>query len=84
MEDELEEIVLRNTKLPIHAVEREHRLGADVGLDSLGMIMTLAEVEERYETSFPSDMVENLPDLTFGSLLRIVQEGLERRSRIHG
>lgn len=67
-------IVVRNSRLKLEAVNDDHRLAGDLGFDSLAFLLAVGELESRLAVSFPLDRIDDLRELTFRDLVRVVAE----------
>ena len=76
--DDLMEILIAKAGLPPAAVtDDELATLAHLGLDSLARLQLEAEIEERYGVEIDDEP----PDVTFGAILALINEGLSEHAR---
>ena len=76
----LRDIVIKKSRLPVEEFSDDGSLVEEAGLDSLALMMALAEVEERFSIRFPIERVGSLKDLSFSQFVKLVNEERERSS----
>jgi acyl carrier protein len=81
IEELLRGIIVKNSRVGVRTVEDDHLLVRDAGLDSLGLVGTLAEVEERLGITFPVEKLEELGELTFRGLVQLALEAAGGKGR---
>ena len=70
----LKEIVIKNSRFPDLTVSDEQRLAGDLGFDSLAFLLTLTDLEERFQIKFPVEQLDDFSELSFGELVRLVRK----------
>lgn len=73
VEDNLREIVRRNSRLEVARIHDDHVLTRDLGYDSLSFLTTLGDLEDSLGVEIPVEQIEELAGLTFGGLLARVR-----------
>jgi acyl carrier protein len=81
LEQLLRGIVVKNSRIRVKTVEDDHVLARDAGLDSLALIRTLAELEDRLGITFPVEELEEPGLLTFREVVELVSGELERKGK---
>jgi acyl carrier protein len=76
--DPLREIILRHARLPIETIDDNTRLAADLGFDSLAFLLTISDLEAAFGMTFPLEHVDDLRDVNFKDLVRIVARQSDR------
>jgi acyl carrier protein len=72
VEDTLRKIVRKNSRLEVDRISGEDTLAGDLGFDSLAFLMLLSDLEATFRVSIPVEKVEDLRDLSFQELVRLV------------
>ena len=81
LEAALAEIAHKHARLEVAAVQPGHALSADLGYDSLALLMLLSDLEDRFKLEFPLERIEELQDVTFGQLVELVGAHLNDSDR---
>ena len=76
LEELLRGILVKNSRVTVDGIEEGQVLARDVGLDSLALVRSLAELEEALRITFPVERLDDPGELTFGELVRLVAETL--------
>ena len=76
METKLREIVMKNASFKLEAVGDDDKLAGDLGFDSLAFLMTLTDLQEQFDVEFPVERVDELKDISFRQLVRLVTEAV--------
>lgn len=80
IEAALKPILIKNSALSIKSVAAGDSLVEDLGFDSLAFLMTLADLEARFDAKFPVERAEDLRTLRFEDLVLFVERELARQS----
>jgi acyl carrier protein len=71
----IREIVGRHCRIRHPEIEDRHTLARDLGYDSLSYLLTLSDLEARFKFHYPLEKVDQLRDISFRDLVRLVAEG---------
>lgn len=74
-------IVLKHSRIRLAQISEGHTLARDLGFDSLAFLLTLSDLEDRLRFPFPLERVDELRDISFGDLVRLVSD---ERTRARG
>ncbi len=64
------------------AVQESSHLVGDLGIDSLGVMELLADVEDKFQLSIPDDALRDVD--TVASVVRAIEGRLEKAGRLQG
>lgn len=81
VEEVLREIVSRHRRLRETPLHGGQTLAGDLGFDSLAFLMLLTDLEQAFGVEFPVERIDELQDLTFADLVRLVGERVERGAK---
>jgi acyl carrier protein len=74
LEELIRGIIIKNSRIDVRTVEDDQVLARDSGLDSLALVSTLAELEDKLGIKFPMEKLEDAGELTFQGLVELVLE----------
>lgn len=77
----LKEIVIKNSRYPDVTVSDEQRLAGDLGFDSLAFLLTVTDLEKKFQFTFPLEELDDFSDLSFGELVRLVRQEIPPASQ---
>ena len=76
--DVLREIVRKHAAFAVGAIAEDDLVTGDLGLDSLGLLLSLGDVEERLGFSFPMERLGDVRELRFGAFVDLVRSALNQ------
>lgn len=65
-------IVHKHSRVPVPRVGDGHVLTRDLGFDSMAFLLLLNDLEDRLQVAFPLERIDELRDLSFQDLARLV------------
>ncbi len=75
-------IVQKHSRVPVPRVLAGHVLTRDLGFDSMAFLLLLSDLEARLQVVFPLERIDELRDISFEGLARLVaRERAHRRAR---
>ena len=76
VESALRALVLKNSRLELSSIAGQDTLAGDLGFDSLAFLSLLSDLEDTFGIPLPVEAVDELKDITFAQLIRMVDEKL--------
>ena len=76
LEEQLREIVRKNSRLDITSIRDDDALSRDLGFDSLSFLTTLGDLEDVFGVEIPVERIEEFSGMTFGELVTRVRRHL--------
>ena len=76
MESALLAVVMKNSRLELSSVAAGDTLAGDLGFDSLAFLSLLSDLEDTFGIPLPVEAVDELKDITFGQLTRMIEDKL--------
>ncbi len=74
----IRQIVTKHCRIRLAEIQDRHTLARDLGYDSLAYLLTLSDLEDRFKFHYPLEKVDELRDISFRDLVRLVAEGRAR------
>ncbi len=78
--EELERLVLRNSRLKINEVADEQVLNFDLGFDSHALLNLLLDVEDAFDLELPPERVPEFVGISFADLAAKIEKQREEVS----
>lgn len=79
--EELRAILGGHTQAGVEVKDSSHLVG-DLGIDSLGVMEVLADIEDKFHLSIPDDALKDVD--TVASVARAIEVRLQREGRLEG